>query len=344
MGNLCIYSRKTDTDGAHFVEEEHILSAGLGGIRCLSKGMVSDEINTHFSKWEMTFMRDSPLAVPRQFQGPGKRGSLNSKKASMSQIHVYNTTDLAQNDNPEDVGLAYISLGEPHPIPTLRIKKQILQIQAKDIAEWESFIERLQNCPVHGFKKVPSKPMPADTALLGFHRGQWYVAQGKEFDLQTLIECIKNLKTGQINLLKQEESAFHVHSHQLLTYKTVDYYKVIAKYAFNFLAHCIGQSAILESTFDPLRDWIISKTSVDNQAFQYVTSVSNDTIIKPTVELPESAHLMMIFKKNEHELIALVYLYGGQIMHLVRLSANYEQRFDPKLYICDWKNRKEEFI
>lgn len=342
MGNLCIYSRKTAADGAHFEEKEHILSAGLGGIHCLSKGMVSDEVNLHFSRWERSFMRDSLLAIPRQFHGPGKRGSLSSKKASKSKVHVYNPSDLETNENPEEVGLCYISLGIAYSIPTLQIKKGTFKIYIPERDDWESFIGRLLKCPEDGFINVHSDHMPTETALLGFHLGEWHLAQGDGFELQTLVQHLQNLKTGQINNLSQQESEYCIHSHQHLTYDEEDYYKVIVKYAFNFLARCIGQDAILASTFDPLRDWIMSETSDDNPAFKYLVTVT-DSNSKLPAELPELAHFMTIAKKNERELTALVCLYGGAVMHHVLLSANYGQEFKPKRFICDWKNGKEEF-
>lgn len=251
-------------------------------------------------------------------------------------LHVpcacYNPSDLEANENPEEVGLCYISLGKPYSIPTLQIKQGTLQIHIPEKDDWEPFIERLLKCPEDGFNDVHSDHMPAETALLGFHLGEWHLAQGDGFELQTLVQHLQNLKTGQINILSQQESVYRMRSHQHLTYKEVDYYKVIAKYAFNFLAHCIGQDAILESTFDPLRDWIMSETSFDNQVFQYVEMVTDSNSTLPE-ELPELAHFMMITKKNELELNALVYLYGGAVMHLVRLSANYGEEFKPKLFI-----------
>lgn len=46
----------------------------------LKQGMVSDEINEYFSKLDIEFMRKSPIAIVRKFEGSGKRGSLSPTK------------------------------------------------------------------------------------------------------------------------------------------------------------------------------------------------------------------------------------------------------------------------
>jgi hypothetical protein len=73
----CIYLKGTEPV-LSFNSQEHIFPAGIGGIQMLPKGYVSDQFNNSFSKIELDFMRNSLIALPRQFYGPGKRGSIPS--------------------------------------------------------------------------------------------------------------------------------------------------------------------------------------------------------------------------------------------------------------------------
>lgn len=52
----CIYLKKMLPD-VTFNKAEHIIPAGIGGIKTLPKGLVSDEANELFSKLELDFMR-----------------------------------------------------------------------------------------------------------------------------------------------------------------------------------------------------------------------------------------------------------------------------------------------
>lgn len=343
MQKLCIYSRKTEADGAHFEEEEHILSAGLGGQNCLDKGMVSDEVNSRFSTWEAQVLRYSPLAILRQFHGPGKRGSLNLKKVSKSVVNIYTAIDLNGNEDPTDLGLCYIALGVPHSIPALQITNERMQIQANSVDERDTFIKHLLQCPESGFLQVPYDHMPSETALLGFHNGRWHWAHSSDFEFLTLVQNLQSIKSGTINILSQSDSLYLVNSHQQLTFNEDNYYKVIAKYAFNLLAHRIAQDGMLQSAFDPIREWIMSDPSSQIPSHEFVQTISEmDATLAE--ELPALAHCIVITKNDCLELTAYIRLYGGAMQHIVRLATNYEHTFYPLLLICDWKNRSESII
>lgn len=87
--NKCIYLKKTEPE-VTFKSGEHIIPAGIGGIVKLDNGMVSDEFNTKiFSSIELDFMRNSIIALPRQFYGPGKRGALSKKKHLIQKFILY---------------------------------------------------------------------------------------------------------------------------------------------------------------------------------------------------------------------------------------------------------------
>lgn len=107
--NYCIYLKDADPN-LTFNSGEHIFSAGVIGKRKLPLGYVSDECNNTFSKMELKFMRSSIISLPRQMVGPGKRGSLDPKKASQSQIFLMN------EDNQDTIEFGYISLSKAYAI------------------------------------------------------------------------------------------------------------------------------------------------------------------------------------------------------------------------------------
>lgn len=335
---LCIYTRKTEADGANFIEQEHILSAGLGGKTCLEKGVVSDEVNALFSIWETQFLRYSPISILRQFYGPGKRGKMNPKNATKSVVNVSTTIDQSGEEDLNDVGLCYVQLGEPYVIPALRISKDHFTIVAKSTDDWEPFLEHLKKCPENDFKIVPYDNMPISVALLGFHDGKWHLARGSELELDYVIEVLQMIKSGTVNVLTSRETEFYTTSHQELTYNEIVYSKVIGKFAFNFLAYCIGQVEILREEFNPIRNWIISDllTSIPEHHFVKVVEAMEESPI------PNLAHAITIFKENNN-LLGMVDLYGGTVKHLVLLAKEYEHDFIPQLLVCDWENQDEFF-
>jgi len=95
---------------------EHLIPAGLGGIKKLPKGYVSDQFNNEISKLERRFLRDSIISIPRIFVGPGKRGKLNESKATKSKIQL-----IINPDGAPSFALGYTKLGKVIEIPTLLI-------------------------------------------------------------------------------------------------------------------------------------------------------------------------------------------------------------------------------
>ncbi|WP_240416760.1 hypothetical protein [Paenibacillus periandrae] len=336
MRKVCIYTRRTETDGAHFLEREHVLSAGLGGINCLEKGVVCDEINSKFSKWETQFLRYSPISLPRQIHGPGKRGSLNLKDATKSVVNVFTPIDVNGVEDLDDIGLCYVRLGTPYTIPTLRIFKERLTIVCAD-EEKESFISRLKSCKETGFMTVPYDEMPFGLALLGFHDGKWHLACSPELEHKKVIDVIQTIKNGTINVLSVNEKESYYNSHQQLTFNEDIYSRVIAKFAFNFLAYSIGQDEVLDARFDPIREWIISDLSSPSPIHPFVVDNKYETEV-PAMNL---AHSISIIKDNEKNIFGIVSLYGGAFSYAVLLSSGYKGDFSVKILVCDWKEKKE---
>jgi hypothetical protein len=107
---MCIYLGENSE--LHYDSAEHIIPAGLGGIKKLPIVYVSREFNRLISKSEQGFLRNSIISMPRQIIGPGKRGSSTNIKATKSLINVFK-----QQTDKGSLSLGYIQLGKPVEIP-----------------------------------------------------------------------------------------------------------------------------------------------------------------------------------------------------------------------------------
>lgn len=114
---MCIYLG--ELEGLHYDSADHIIPAGLGGIKKLPLDFVSREFNNLSSKYERGLMKHSILSLPRQLHGPGKRGSLSSSKATTSSVHVFR-----QYPDNSILSLGYIKMGKPFEIPHLALNVQ----------------------------------------------------------------------------------------------------------------------------------------------------------------------------------------------------------------------------
>jgi hypothetical protein len=113
--NKCLYCDATEPT-VTFTSQEHVFPAGLGGIFQLPVGTVCDKCNTEiFSPLELDFMRNSFIGLPRQFYGPGKRGSLNPNDATSSLVHL-----MAFTDDSDEKSLGVMQTGIPFQIPQFR--------------------------------------------------------------------------------------------------------------------------------------------------------------------------------------------------------------------------------
>jgi hypothetical protein len=89
-------------------QAKSIIPAGLGGITKLPHGYVSDAANNYFSSCELRALRNSFLAINRNNNGPGRRGSLNVQHARSPVIQVF---DAVVPENELDTMLVPFRLG-----------------------------------------------------------------------------------------------------------------------------------------------------------------------------------------------------------------------------------------
>lgn len=259
--NRCIYFKKAEPE-LTFEKDEHIMPAGMGGVRTLPKGMVSDEANELFSKLELDFMRNSIISIPRQFYGPGKRGSIKKKDATKSGVHL-----LSCNGIETDLSLGYIELGIPHIIPQIKVKGETLNFHTEEIknSREEDLYEFIKNMKAMNSrpKKIIDREVPDGQLILGHlkdkRQDNWYMAGSKEEDFKKLTDVMEKLKeegfldVGEVNVKKST-----VTSHQKMAFNIESFLRVCAKIAFNHLAFYKGSEFVLRDIFDPIRGFILT--------------------------------------------------------------------------------------
>ncbi len=337
--NKCIYLKGIEPE-LTFNSAEHIIPAGIGGIKKLPYGMVSDKVNNEvFSSIELEFIRNSPISLPRQFHGPGKRGSASDKKASKSNVHV-----MTNLDNNSKFNLGYIKLGKP-----ILIRQFVYSIfgnvqfnfdnNGESIeVQLDQFLQELND--FKGFyKEIISDQIPIDYFILGVEQNKWYLAKNKNSQVPDLSKVI----AGIINAVKNAKidpqfEAAQVTCHQTMSFNMDNYFRVCGKIVFNFLALCKGHDFVLESKFDPIRNWIVS--SGENNYVQIIDRKENLNILKELL-LPPLSHNIII-SKVDRNLVGILSFYGSNFEVKVKLCDNYDSNYlDIDGFICDWKNKKE---
>lgn len=168
----------------------------------MPKSYVSHEANNYFSKLEKNFTRDSTISIVRQFEGPGKRGKLNVKKASKSKVNVM-ISQSPEDEIRDKYALGYIELGRPYVINQFifnlddTTKMNIAtSLNPKYIKPDEDpqqvlmrFIENVKK--MENYILILEKEMPENIALLGELDNKWFLALQSNTKDSIALEFIK---------------------------------------------------------------------------------------------------------------------------------------------------------
>ncbi|MFQ6571467.1 hypothetical protein ACLOF6_27625 [Bacillus sp. AF53] len=335
----CIYLNDTEPKLV-FNSEEHIFPAGLGGILKLPAEYVSEEANNRFSSMELKTMRDSILALPREFEGPGKRGNLNPKRATASNISVVQNTNA-----PSEYDLGYIQKGIPYYISQVKVNIAndkctftANSSQSNNLEEIKNFSNRLKNYTGNA-SLIYNKHFDQNEFVLGFDnlKNRWYLSLSNENliqDVNTWITKINSKENLETEVTVNDQIKAKVHQNFSLT---EDDLRVFAKISFNYLSLLFGQRFVLQSHLDPIRDWILNGGT--NNFVRLLKVEDCDRTFEP-YNLPELAHAIIIVEVKG-QLRALINFYGGFIGVIVNLGNVVPQGFIIEGLVCDWKNRNE---
>ncbi|CAG5017821.1 hypothetical protein DYBT9275_05853 [Dyadobacter sp. CECT 9275] len=168
---MCIYY--INREDLTYESAEHILMAGIGGMKTLPKEYVSTQFNNDISKIEQEFLRESLISLPRQFLGPGKRGSLNPKYQSRSKVH------LLRDSTDSEFSLGYMQKGTPYLIPQFKLNLNNGEIKIiinnnkpdKSNAILDNFHRNLQNPETLQIKRIIDNRLPENIIFFGIQDG-----------------------------------------------------------------------------------------------------------------------------------------------------------------------------
>ncbi len=329
---MCIYyMERTDLT---YQKQEHIFPAGLGGIAMLPKGFVSDQANELFSPLEAKLMHDSLISTTRALFGPGKRGSLDPEKSSISKISVARNTE-------GKLALGYFSGKSSHYINCLYKNNNtvIFTVASKAHddpgAAWESFKAEIKSFGTR-FVRVPADDLDPNDWLFGSYEGKYYLAMGAQCTLDSvkkqLVFFADSAKKGEMN--RQTD-----HPEFSLRLEESDVTgRVYAKVAINVLAALKGEEYIRSSRFSPIKKWILGETKDD-----VYTQLPRITL-KNVLHLPEDCH-WCIFKIIDGKLYVVACFYNtySRCFELTDTVVPEDYRGTGPMFgmICDWKNRRE---
>jgi hypothetical protein len=331
---MCIYyTNRTDLN---YDSQEHIFPAAIGGRMKLPRDYVSKEFNNDISKLERELIQHSIIAMPREIEGPGKRGKLGEKYATKSEIFILNA------DDPNMVALGYIKQGTGYEIPQVIYNTTTWfgYTRVDNIEDLHVLKENCKNVDFTRLKIIIDNKLPIDKILLGIQKGieknhTYFFAKNESNPLTLTEDIIKQLGESI-----QTEQTPQTHNYQPIFNRKIifdiNHLRIYGKIAFNYLAHKRGINFVLNNQFDPLRIWI-SKGGENN--FAGFSSKDSNPFINTNIKLPDSHHFIYLIKIKDI-LLAKVFLYNALGIDII-LSREFKDTFKSEALICDWKNQKE---
>ncbi|TGL17922.1 hypothetical protein EHQ46_15815 [Leptospira yanagawae] len=340
----CLYCTKDDKE-VTFSSQEHIFPAGIGGMFQFPVGTVCDKCNTEvFSPLELDFIRNSIISLPRQFYGPGKRGSLNPSEATSSFVHL-----MAFDDASGEKALGVIRIGVPFQIPQFRILGPetvsiFLDPRHGDIDDQiSSFLHVMRafnkDCK---FVYLTDELLNEDELYFGFWDKKYYLCAKDRESISKVLEYLEKLRIGELyettdRILKKEI----VESRQKLAFNIKAFERISAKIVFNGLCYLTSREFCHQSGYDEIREFIRYGGEGNHVILLNENQPSLDPL--PGVSFPKHSHRLFIFTAKSEGQIALLNFYDSFKL-AIRLSKQMIPGNSFTGIICDWTNRQDYIL
>ncbi|MGY0354233.1 hypothetical protein ACWY2R_07055 [Enterococcus avium] len=338
----CIYS-KEELGPEVFSSGEHIIPACIGGKQKLPKDYVSHQVNQEFSALELGFARNSIISLFRITFGPGKRGSLSKKKETRSKL------SFSKFGNDRKLELSYIQKGEPivvnqyygdgyggklslNPLddPIEKLKefssdKKVINMSVPDEKEYYDYYIVLDSKKLYVYTKPNVQIVLKE------------IFNEIEAQKQELLSSISNLENKRVSEGVLVNLDFDFKD---------DYFRVVAKMAFNSLAFVKGKDYVLDRCFDELREWILKGNEEQTSNFIEKDTFSFDSdryfkLFYKSLKISEMSHSVYLLPRNEG-LFAFVKLYGNPPIVVRLTNCCKEIDFNFIFLYCDWESGKLE--
>jgi len=331
----CIYF-KDYSEKLNYSSGDHIFSAAIGGIKKLDKGFVSDEANNALSKLERKAYQNSIISISRQSHGIGKRGKRSDKANIKSAI-----VRLMQSKTDGEYSLGYFLKWTPIKIGQFCFDLVNHCVMNVVISPDEKDTDLLKVIKENwtGHYNIIEYGKLDSVALLGFHEDKWYLAIPSENSLETCKKLINSLVNAESMIrIRTEKKISQTLAYFPFVYDE-NYYRIVAKTAFNYLASICGQEFILNKDFDKIRNYILHGGDNSN----YVRAADSNGMHEfiRTEIINANNHFINIVKQD-NVIGAMISIFG--FISFVRLSENSHLLIEDYGYICDIKNQKEMLL
>lgn len=342
---ICLYCTKDET-AVNFTSQEHVFPAGIGGMFQFPVGTVCDKCNTEvFSPLELDFIRNSIISLPRQFYGPGKRGSLNPSEATSSFVHL-----MAFDDESGERALGVIRVGVPYHIPQFRILGPetvsiVLDPRQGDIDDqMNSFLRvmRAFNMDYYKFVHLTDELLDEDELYFGYWDKKYFLCAKDKDSISKVLKYLEKLQIGELfettdRILKKEI----VESRQKFGFNIKAFERITAKIAFNGLCYLTSLEFCHQTGYDEIREFIRYGGEGNHVILLNDNQPSLDSL--PGVTFPKHSHKLFIFSGKSEGQIALINFYDSFNL-VIRLSKQMIPENSFTGIICDWSNRKDYIL
>jgi len=355
----CIYLSKSRKE-LSYLKQEHIIPAALGGNAKLSKGIVSDEANELFSKYELKALRNSFLSINRNNLGPGKRGSLSVNNVTNPTIKLFEAVNNEQSSHIDaeyaPIRLGFLFIGEAYIISqiffpinndwSIKIPRFVMDSTSKDaVFSIQQFWVNLEKFIKNKDKKytlIKSELKRQDKyVLIGAHNGKWVISTSlNNNQLEKFIQMLERKTLPENIPALASSSSTYRYSNILMEAFDESMPFIYIKTAFNILALFKGSEYMLESQFDEVRSAVINVK--DTNKFFIEKPMPEWLISWVTSEVKTKEHFVVINAEDNY-VEAYVSFYREPLWDVIRLSNNYSGEHFRKGFICNWEHSNERY-
>lgn len=320
-------------------KQEHVLPAGLGCVDKLEQGLVSDQANIIFSKYELDFLENTPLGFVRQ-RNIGKRGNLNKPVPTI-------VCNFGSNESDPEL---YVSIfDKTYGIAQLLIRdNDCAKMHAPSESEGYIFFELLKKITKETKFKFSILPnCKTKTIIIAYCNKKWYcyhsfIIKTREY-YEQIVDCIINTISQLPNqlheiqpVIKKEPKNKDIYVGKIMnTSSFINEYRVIIKTIINSLCYLFGRKIATDESLKEMKKFALGELEQLNIKHKKWIQLSDETIeIHPHI-------IKFYYDERWHCKISLFDEWFYDFELPIDLSSHLKNN-QPKEYIVNWQNRTSE--
>lgn len=331
---MCIYLGKDKR--LTYDSQEHILPAALGCCTKLEKGVVSDQANAYFSPIERDIIQKSLIQLPRIIKGPGKRGKLEPKYATTS-----NVCPIKYNG---ENSLGYMKGQHGHIISQFIIDSENnihFHYQSDEKSDVQNEILKLkQHIVSMGEKYVPVEmPKDDERIYIAYFKNKIHIGFHDNLSEERITE-IKDIFKKDFSQRKQSKGYGQISATIEIQHNLRNLCIIAAKSAINTLAYLKGAEYITQT--DEFRNIIKQVMSDNDEIFNNVKGIGFEGVekIRQRLHLNNDELACVLFEESK-QLKAKVFFYEYGFDVFLSNESKLPHNIILDGIVSDWKNRKD---